>query len=181
MIFGWLAHGRTDRWVLIDPHFPWPALHHGRNVLRAWADDNNRRRALEHSAGPRRMSWPCRTHAKESGNAELHIWPVEMYGKPRSWTDGDDVWRQPIRDLAAHMQHVIACEVTFDWCGGTFAPEPSRVASLWDQKGFIGWKRGEHEPSQRVLLDRAEASVGGKVSVGGNDVRIMPQGEKAWH
>jgi hypothetical protein len=176
MIFGWLRDGRTDRWVLVDPHFPWPALHHGRNVLREWADSQNRRRAIEHSAGPRRMPWPCRTHVKESGGVELHVWPVEIYGKPRRWTDGDDVWRQPLRDLAELMQLTVACEVKLDWCGGAFEPSPSKVKSLQDQAGFIGWARGEHEPRSIST----GAGDGGKVSVGGTDIRIMPQGEHAW-
>jgi hypothetical protein len=175
MIFGWLREGRTDRWVLIDPHFPWPALHHGREVLRNWADLQNRRRALEHSAGPRRMPHPCRTHAKEDGSAELQVWPVEMFGHPRKWTDGDDVWRPAVRELATLMQARIACEVKISWCGGVFEAQPSKVASLADQKLLIGWARGEHEPKKLPVLE------GGKVTMGGADIRVMPQGERVWH
>lgn len=120
------------------------------------------------------MPWPCRTHAKEDGAAELQIWPVEVYGKPRSWSADDGVWREPIAELVVRMRAVIACEVRVTWCGGEFVAQPSRVRSLADQRGFIGWARGEREPKRLPTLD------GGKVTMGGEDLRVMPQGERAW-
>jgi hypothetical protein len=179
MIFGWLEDGRTDRWLLVEPVFPWPALHHGRNCLREWAEAQNRARALEHTAGPRRMPWPCRTSVKEAGDAELRLWPVEPFGEPRSWGPGDHVWRPAMIELAALMQQQIACDVKLLWLGDGDIEHASNAPSLNGQTGFIGWQRGQKAPN----LDRAAPSPPGelKMRIGGADLRPMAQGEEPWH
>lgn len=104
MIVGWLEEGRTDRWILLDPIYPWMALHHGRSVLRRWADGQNRERALEHTAGPRRMPWPVRSSVKDSGSVVFNVWPVEPHCRPRSWSPGDRVWRDALAEEPAHAR-----------------------------------------------------------------------------
>ncbi len=110
----------------------------------------------------------------EVGLCGVRVWPCEIYGQPRNWTDGDDVWRPAVRDLATKMQAVVACDVKIEWLGGVIEKAPRAVKSLEDQKGFIGWARGEHEPT------RLPVTVGGRIGMGGADVRVMPQGEASW-
>jgi hypothetical protein len=179
MIFGWLEHGVTGRWILVDPVFPWPALHNGRNALRAWADRQNRLRAIEHTPGPRRMPWPCRTAVKETGSADLRIWPVEIFGQPRQWNGTDHVWRDALHELAQAIAATIACPVGVSWPGGgpvDYAPRT--VKSLEDQHGFIGWGKGEREPKLPAMDHAAAGNL--KTSIGGADVRPLPQGETSW-
>jgi hypothetical protein len=119
MIFGWVEYGRTDRWVLVDALYPHPALHHGREALRAWADYQAHLRETQRSAGPRRMSWPCQSAVKETGAVELRIWPCGVWGVPRTWVDDDRVWRPAMADLGACMAASgIACGVELVWMGG---------------------------------------------------------------
>lgn len=176
MIFGWLENGRTDRWVLVDAVFPWPALHNGRNAIRAWAGEINKARVLGLSAGPRRCPWPCKTAVKEDGRAELRIWPCEPYGKPRSWTARDKVWRLAIQELAEHVAADIGCPTHVLWMGGD---EIERAVSPPGLKGrgFICWGKGEREPKDHPLTQGREL----KVTIGGQDLRVLPQGEQEWH
>ena len=176
MIFGWLEHGRTDRWVLVDPLYPWMALHHGRNALRGWADRQNRLRACELSAGPRRMPWPCKSAVKEDGEVVLNVWPVETHGQPRHWTGHDDVWRAAIADLAAHMAQAINCPVTVAWMGGETVERQTTLPHLKGM-GFVGWGKGEHEPRGEMREPGNEL----KISVKTADLRVLPQGDAAWH
>lgn len=175
MIFGWLEHGRTDRWVLVDPLYPWMAMHHGRNALRAWADLQNRLRACELSAGPRRMPWPCKSAVKEDGEVVLNIWPTETHGQPRHWTGRDDVWRSAIADLAAHMAQEIGCPVTVAWMGGGEVERQTTLPHL-KGRGFIGWGKGERAPPEG-----REPGNELKFSIKTADLRVLPQGEAAWH
>lgn len=175
MIFGWMEYGRTDRWVLVDPLFPWPALHHGRNALRAWADRQNRLRATGQSDGPRRMPWPCKTAVKEDGAAVLNVWPVETHGQPRHWTARDSVWRAALGDLAEHIAAEIGCPVEVAWMGGQTVERQTTTPHL-KGRGFIGWGKGERAPREA-----RESGDGLKFSITTADLRVLPQGESAWH
>lgn len=175
MIFGWLEHGRTDRWVLVDAVFPWPALHNGRNAIRAWADAQIRRRVLQQTPGPRRCPWPCKTAVKEAGAAELRIWPCEVYAKPRRWGPHDKVWRPAIMELAEHVAADIACPVHVLWMNGGGEIERATAPPGLKGRGFVGWGKGEREPKGDPGTFTAAMKMIGK------DLRVMPQGESAWH
>jgi hypothetical protein len=179
MIFGWLQHGVTDRWVLVDMLAPWMSLHNARNALREWADIQQRARALEHTAGPRRCPWPCAVHAKEDGAVELRIWPCEPYGKPRAWTPRDSVWRDPLTNLAELVALDIKCPVEMAWMTGTEIELATVAPSLSDREGFLCWGKGEREPKAHPLQDADPRKI--KVTFHTTDIRLMPQGEDAWH
>jgi hypothetical protein len=176
MIFGWLEGGKTDRWVLVDPLFPWPALHHGRNALRGWADAQNKARATAHTAGPRRMPHPCKTAVKEDGSAVLNVWPCEPYGQPRAWGEHDGVWKAAIADLAAAIANAIGCPVTVAWMGAGDIERQTTTPHLKGM-GFIGWGKGEKAPRGESRDPPKDL----KISVKTADLRILPQGDAAWH
>jgi hypothetical protein len=175
MIFGWLEHGRTDRWVLVDALVPWPGLHNARESIRLWAAHHNRLRALEHSEGPRRCPWPCKVQVKEDGAAELRIWPCAPYGEPREWTERDGVWRGAMTELAELVATDIACPVTLTWMGGTVIEQSVNAPGLRN-RGFLCWGKGEREAKKPPWL-----SMGINVSVTAKDVGVLPQGDAAWH
>jgi hypothetical protein len=175
MIFGWLQHGRTDRWLLVDLHTPWPALHNARATLRAWADHHDKRRLVERSEGPRRCPWPCKTSVKEDGHAELRIWPCGIYGVPRRWCPADNVWRPAITELAEAMATDIGCNVEVMWMmGGGEIERALTVPGLRARRGFQCWGKGEHEPKKPPYSGAL------RVRIGGNNLRILPQGEDRW-
>lgn len=176
MIFGWLEYGRTDRWVLVDAVFPWPALHNGRNAIRFWADAMNKARVVHRSDGPRRCPWPCKTAVKEDGDAELRIWPCEPYGKPRAWCPDDSVWRPMITELAEHVAADIGCPVHVLWMGGSEIERAVSPPGL-KYRGFLCWGKGEREPK----VAPASTIPLGKAKVTTEDLRILPQGEDQWH
>jgi hypothetical protein len=181
VIFGWLEHGRTDRWILVDAVFPWPSLHNGRNAIRAWADAQQKARVLKRSAGPRRCPWPCKTAVKEDGDVELRIWPCEVFGKPRSWGPHDRVWRPAIKKLAEHVAADIGCPVHVLWIGGSGDGEIERAVSPpgLRGRGFQCWGKGEREPKgepQPLTPDKIA-----RMKITTADLGIMPQGEDAWH
>lgn len=179
MIFGWLEHGVTDRWVLVDPLFPWPALHHGRAAMRTWADHHSKARALDRTPGPRRMPWPCQTAVKEDGAAELRIWPVMPFGYPRAWTEADRVWRPAMDELGAVVAAAIGCDVTLLYQAEGLVIERATTSPDLAGRGFIGWGRGERAPS---WLDKQQEPPGDlKMRVTAADLNIMPQGDKPWH
>jgi hypothetical protein len=177
VIFGWLEHGRTDRWVLVDAIFPWPALHNGRNAIRHWADEQQRLRVVERSPGPRRCPWPCKTAVKEDGDTELRIWPCELYAKPRSWSADDRVWHPAIEELAEHVAADIGCPVTTLWMASDDG-EIVRAVSPPGLKGrgFICWGKGEREP--KVVASGAFTAAARMTA---QNLRILPQGDEAWH
>lgn len=181
MIFGWLENGRTDRWVLVDPVFPWPALANGRAALRAWASGHNRERALSHTAGPRRCPWPCQTNVKSDGNVELRIWPVAPYARPRKWSDADRVWRPAIAELAEMMASTIACPVEVLWLGGDTIERAVTEPDL-QGRGFFGWGKGEQAPKHDdPRPPDPELASQLRIGLGGADLNILPQGDDAWH
>jgi hypothetical protein len=176
MIFGWLEHGKTDRWVLLDLHVPWPALHNSRATLRAWADHNNKLRATERTAGPRRCPWPCKTSVKEDGHAELRIWPCGVYGVPRAWLPADRVWRHAIPELTDVMATDIGCDVEVQWMmGGGDIERAVSTPGLRDRSGYWCWGKGEQAPRKRNPLQ------GLRVKIASTNLRILPQGEDKWH
>jgi hypothetical protein len=177
MIFGWLENGQTDRWVLVDAIFPWPALHNGRNALRSWANLQNQRRALDHTPGPRRMPWPCKAVVKDHGDAELHVWPCEIYAKPRQWCADDRVWRAQLTELAEHVAADIGCPVTLMWMGGETIERAVTSPGLAG-RGFLCWGKGERAPNFRRIKELKEQPL--RAGASGADIRIMPQGEGAW-
>jgi hypothetical protein len=179
MIFGWLQHGRTDRWVLVDMIAPWPALHNARNALRAWADYQNQRRALDHTEGPRRCSWPCAVHAKEDGSVEIRIWPCEPFGKPREWTERDLVWRAPMASLAELVASDIQSPVNLAWMNGSQIELATVAPSLRDQPGFLCWGKSQHEPKRHPLEGADPNKITIRITTA--DIRLMPQGDDAWH
>lgn len=176
MIFGWLENARTDRWVMVDALMPWPALHNGRNAMRAWAEAQNAARALEHSPGPRRCPWPCQVPVKEDGEAELRIWPCEPYGIPRKWTPRDRVWRDALAGLAETVACGIGCPVVLMWMGGEVIEKAVQAPGLRG-RGFLCWGKGEREPSAARIRELKEL----RATMSGKDLGFMPQGDRAWH
>jgi hypothetical protein len=176
MIFGWLEDGTTDRWVMVDAIMPWPALHNGRNAMRAWAEAQNAQRALDHTAGPRRCPWPCKVPVKEDGSVELRIWPCEPYGIPRRWTEQDNVWRDAIAGLAETVASGIKAPVDILWMGGETIERATQAPGLRGM-GFLCWGKGEREPTAariRALKDL-------RASAAGADMGIRVTTERDWH
>jgi hypothetical protein len=149
--------------------------------MRIWADAQNRARALEHTEGPRRCPWPCAAHAKEDGATEVRIWPCEPYGKPRSWTPHDNVWRDPLTNLVELIALDIKTPVNMAWMNGTTIELATVAPSLRDQNrlGFVCWGKGEHEPKRNPLegVDPSKLTVAFSTT----GIRLMPQDEAAWH
>lgn len=138
------------RHVLVDSFFPWPALHHGRENLRAWCSRQKALRARGED-GPVRVSGGIQTAVKEDGEAEIRVWPVRKDGSPRPWGTSDDVWRDDLRELRRFVGRNLMCPVRLLWMPGGAEIEVSRtVPSLADRKGFWGWQRGEREPTEKV-------------------------------
>lgn len=149
MMFGWRSGNKISNIILLDPVFPWPSLHHGREALRTYAEQNTRRRLRLQDAGPWRMSWPLKAAVKESGDAVIVIWPTDDRGGPRQWWPSDDIWRRELPRLAEHVGADLACAVKLQWMpGDTPFVKIEDQPSLRDRKGFYGWRKGEHEPNE---------------------------------
>jgi hypothetical protein len=146
MLLGWRTGNSVGRYVLIDALFPWPALHYGRNAMRDWAKD-----CSKFSPGPFRMDLGLTTAVKETGQAELRVWPMGKGYMPRRWNDGDTIWREPLKEMRRFVGRELACETRLE-----FMPSDQEmvraqtVASLRDRKGFWGWRRGEREPTAQI-------------------------------
>jgi hypothetical protein len=155
MMLAWRKGNSVGRMILLDPVFPWPSLHYGRNALRAYGTRQNERRNRLGDEGPYRMPLGIRSAVKETGDAMLVVWPCDGREGPRHWTDDDSVWRTELPDLADFVAEDLMCGVVLKWMPGgePFCREQSD-ASLRDRQGFYGWRKGEHEPVESVMLTR---------------------------
>ena len=107
--------------------------------------------------------------------AELRIWPCEVFAKPRSWGIGDGVWRPVLQELAEHVAADISCPVTTLWMHGDEIERAVSPPGL-QGRGFLCWGKGEREPK-----GDGTGSFTAAVGMSAANLRIMPQGEDAWH
>jgi hypothetical protein len=184
VIFGWREGARTERCILVDPNFPHPALHHGREMLRAWADHQDKLRSTTRTAGPVRMPWPCKTAVKEIGSAELVVWACDEFGRPRKWHFQDNGWRPHVRDLAERVASAIGCGVDVVWMGSDGVIERAVTPPGLAGRGFIGWGKGEKEPAlAKADTEKMAAELDLEVAAlrfHGKDLRILQQGVEKW-
>lgn len=150
--------------VLVDLSFPWPALHHGRNCARRWAKALKRERETRLDFGPYAVSWPMQAAVEEhDAPVLLHIWPVQSQAEPRQWHDDalDQGWRPVIADLAHRIAAEVKCEVRVVWMpgGAPFRKFPRRPPGLEHIRGFLGWKKGQHEPDRRAIQRMAQQGL----------------------
>lgn len=153
MMLGWRKGHSVGRYVILDPVFPWPALHHGREAMRVYAQRHNAERNRLGDEGPMRMPWWGLSCAvKETGGIVINVWPAGKRGVPRHWTPQDTVWRSKLADLAHFMAADLKCEVRLAWMpGGQPFTKELTVPSLRSVPGFYGWRKGEREPKPHVM------------------------------
>jgi hypothetical protein len=152
MMLAWRQGGHIAKnCVLLDPVFPWPALHHGREAMRLWAARQNLLRAAG-DAGPTRLMWGLLASVKEDGDAVISVWPGYSNGSPRPWSDGDNVWKPALADMVDFVGRDLLCAIDLQWMpGGIEFQRSETVASLRDRKGFWGWRKGEREPTAKLI------------------------------
>ena len=170
MMLAWRHGGSIAKnCVLIDPVFPWPALHHGREAMRVWAQWHNRQRTNVGDAGPTRLPWGLRASVKEDGDAVLSSWPSYANGTPRAWSEADSVWKSVLAELVEFVARDLLCAVSVQWMpGGSEFQRSETVASLRDRKGFWGWRKGELEPTAKLIRAnmRGQLRSGNPISTG---------------
>ena len=153
MILAWRHGDSIGRYVLVDSTFPWPALHHGRAALKVWATAEGLRRQHLRDEGPCRapFQWNGLTTAVvEYGDVLLRVWPVDGFGLPRQWTDGDGVWRQHLHDMRRFVSSELKCCSRLEIMPGGEVIRSANAPSLAGINGFRGWKKGEREPIRRL-------------------------------
>lgn len=160
MMLGWRSARSVGRYVLLDPIFPWPALHHGREAMRIYATRQNKARLVNKDDGPMRMVWGLRASVKERGDAIIAVWPTDSRGGPRNWTPQDDVWKPTLAELAEFMAKDLLCDVKLKWMpGGEPFAKTLTVPSLQGVSGFYGWRKGENEPKASVMRRKIRDAI----------------------
>lgn len=175
MMLAWRSGAKLRHIIRIDPVFPWPSLHHGRENLRAWSEEHTRRRLRYGDAGPWRLPGPLLSSVREDGDARLRVWPTDSASAPRIWTAGDDVWRPTFEQLADWVGHDLMCEVRVQFMpGGEAFVQEGTAPSLYGRPGYYGWRKGEHEPVEHVHAARiSDAIIRKRI----NTLAIMPREE----
>lgn len=153
MMLGWRKGHSVGRYVIVDPVFPWPSLHHGREALRLYTQRQTAARNRLGDEGLMRMpAWGLKCAVKECGDITINVWPAGKRGAQREWTAADAAWRPALGDLARFIAADLKCEVRLNWMpGGAPFTKELTVPSLRNVPGFYGWRKGEKEPKPHIM------------------------------